>query len=775
MSKFAIPKLSTLMSNIRFGGLGERAAAVMRWPLATYAILAAALLTHVYLCWQMQTGLAFDPRVSYLPFARRLISEGLDFLRSETSVWYPLGTFAYPAAFRANVTAIEAANLFLSTCTLLLLYRTALNGHSARAGLFAAWLYALSPTVAPLVINALTEPPFLFFCAVWLWAVSELYASGRSRWIWIGGVALAAAVNIRATLVTFVYVSAVVAALAGLRCTPGQRAWRKLAALQGIAAALLTLVIAKNWLLFGLPQISSGGGNAFYLGSHSLTGGYDPDIVGLFFDVNGVAGEHQLTVQADRRLFAVGWEMLSAEPILQIISNLLRKTGALLFYPSVLLGGGILTLRSLRIVLLAAAVVGIISGRRRPVLVLAASALAYQVAVHAPLLYTPRYSVSAVDLFLALLAGCGFAAISRWPKRDAVLCVLAMVAACGVGMVLRANDGQVAPLQLSSIVPHRTLWEEGNASALAVRNVDGNVTVPFIASHQNPTVQLSLPDVEGISGNATLWQRPLFLIVQVSSPNDKNRCERGGIDFLPDLPNGSQGVPQMHYPFWIDRRSRSQTFAFGISIPTPTWQSGIDGPGAFRVTFVCDELGVVQLDRVAIAESTYATHFAREKELGADFSPTVPIVEYYNESKRLYFLTWVPDEIASLDAGRDIKGWKRTGQSFNAYVSAREKTARLCRFGGGHSHLYGFGNTECASIARSNAGLVVESTNFPVYLIRASEGKCNAGSKPVYRLVSRTNGIHRYVVDRDIRDQMLASGWVLNEGTDSMCAPIPHS
>src|SRR6185503_6134884 len=39
----------------------------------------------------------------------------------------------------------------------------------------------------------------------------------------------------------------------------------------------------------------------------------------------------------------------------------------------------------------------------------------------------------------------------------------------------------------------------------------------------------------------------------------------------------------------------------------------------------------------------------------------VTIVEFYNAALDHYFITWVPAEIALLDAGTTLKGWTRTG------------------------------------------------------------------------------------------------------------------
>ena len=221
----------------------------------TYPLLALAVVVHAFLCWRLRTDLAFDPKTIYLPFAQRLLDEGWAFLASERSVWYPIGAYGYPALLGANLQAIEALNLVLSSAVVLLLYRIGTLAQSARGGVLAAWLYAASPAVAPLVINALTEPPYIFLCAVWLWAFGELCASGERRWAWIGGLALACAVNLRAPLVFFIFGSAMLAVVVSRYGGAGRETWRKFASVQVVAAVVTAFVIVKNWLLFDLPQI----------------------------------------------------------------------------------------------------------------------------------------------------------------------------------------------------------------------------------------------------------------------------------------------------------------------------------------------------------------------------------------------------------------------------------------------------------------------------------------------------------------------------------------
>jgi len=743
----------------------------------TYPLLAMAVLAHAYLCWRWRTDLAYDAQFSYLPFARRLLSEGWAFLADERSVWYPFGAYGYPALLAADVQAIEAVNLVLSCSIVLMLYRIAAPVHSVRAGLIAAWLYALSPSIAPLVINVYTELPFLFFCAVWLWAFSELLASGQHRWVWIAGLALGCAVNMRASLVLFIYGSVLLALVASMRRMAPQATWRQFASVQGIAAVVATVVIVKNWLLFGMPHIAAGGGNAFYLGSHTLTGGYEPAYGGLFFDVGAIAQGDHLTVAADALLRSAGWEMLKAQPLDLTLANYWRKAWAFLFYPNVLLPDSMFTLRSLRICLVTGAAVGIIRGWRAPVLLLAASIVVFQVLVHTPLLYNPRYSEGALDLWLCLLAGCGFATMWQWPPGRTALVALALLAACYVGKTIRHLEGPVAPLRFNASVPHKVVWEQVGIPEGSLTDLVLDRALAVVATGENPSIRIALPDVVGITGNAKGSRRNLFLILEVSTPSSGKRCDKGRLEFEPGAATPGAPSREFYYPFRLQRDSSPQTFSFGISAPTPTWEAGINGPGTFKVSFSCDRGGVIRMDRLAIAESTYHAAYAR-RPAAPSSATAVSVIEYYHPTLDHYFITWIPDEIAALDAEKDPKGWKRTGQSFKAYTTAQFDTLPVCRFhippALGNSHFFGRSPAECDAARQRNVQFVLESSNF-MHMIAPVRGSCMDGTTPVYRVFNgRADENQRYTTDKAIRDGQTAKGWLAEgDGPDlvAMCAP----
>jgi len=157
---------------------------------------------------------------------------------------------------------------------------------------------------------------------------------------------------------------------------------------------------------------------------------------------------------------------------------------------------------------------------------------------------------------------------------------------------------------------------------------------------------------------------------------------------------------------------------------------------------------------------------------------TVDVVEFYNASLDHYFITWIASEIANLDAGLTPTRWTRTGYTFKAYATPQAGTSQICRYyippAQGDSHFFGRGTTECNATGAAHPTFVLEDPQF-MFMYLPVAGVCPAGTIPVYRVFSnRTDANHRYMVDRTIRDQMVARGWLAEgDGADLvvMCAP----
>jgi hypothetical protein len=69
----------------------------------------------------------------------------------------------------------------------------------------------------------------------------------------------------------------------------------------------------------------------------------------------------------------------------------------------------------------------------------------YLTFVHIPMLYTHRYSVGALDLWLTIGAGVGIAAMCAWPWRRIGAVTAVIAAGCAVGTAFARFGGKPAP------------------------------------------------------------------------------------------------------------------------------------------------------------------------------------------------------------------------------------------------------------------------------------------------------------------------------------------
>ena len=121
-----------------------------------------------------------------------------------------------------------------------------------------------------------------------------------------------------------------------------------------------------------------------------------------------------------------------------------------------------------------------------------------------------------------------------------------------------------------------------------------------------------------------------------------------------------------------------------------------------------------------------------------------------------------------------IKGWTRTGQSFEVYAAAGTGTSPVCRFyippEKGDSHFYGRGTAECDATKANNPTFVNEDPQF-FHVLLPDAGVCAAGTIPVYRVFSnRADANHRYMIDQMANDRH----WLIEgDGPDFvvMCVP----
>lgn len=219
------------------------------------------------------------------------------------------------------------------------------------------------------------------------------------------------------------------------------------------------------------------------------------------------------------------------------------------------------------------------------------------------------------------------------------------------------------------------------------------------------------------------------------------------------------------YNLWADTNDVIVLYPQGVPDPgRGNGYSSWDFNGDYGTNY--DQRGGVQMEAIMRMVTQIA---------GGDMAA---VVEFYNASLDHYFITHVAAEIAKLDAGTEIKGWSRTGQSFKVWTSAQAGSSPVCRYyippGLGDSHFFGRGTVECNETGRKNPSFVLEASDFMRVLIPVL-GVCSPNTTKVYRAFSnRPDANHRYMTDRAVRDQMVARGWLAEgDGADLivMCAP----
>jgi Alpha/beta hydrolase domain len=166
--------------------------------------------------------------------------------------------------------------------------------------------------------------------------------------------------------------------------------------------------------------------------------------------------------------------------------------------------------------------------------------------------------------------------------------------------------------------------------------------------------------------------------------------------------------------------------------------------------------------------------------------PTVPtqtVVEYYWAAKDQYFYTAHSVEIASLDASAN---WKRTGQSFKAFVSgsSQGQGTAVCRNYGTSgaatdAHLFSVNATECTSYTTaplSNNWTRETANAFEVALPYSVTGACPKNTVPVYRVDNNRGDTNaRYTTELATKASMVAKGYKVGGFGPTgvgMCSPV---
>ena len=248
----------------------------------------------------------------------------------------------------------------------------------------------------------------------------------------------------------------------------------------------------------------------------------------------------------------------------------------------------------------------------------------------------------------------------------------------------------------------------------------GSVTMPFLA----------------ISGTADLTA-PIGLVEEA----------------LPRLNTSRELVALTGIPHGFDPRAGSDIFTWTLE-----WLDAFvkdDRNARARVTRMHSVAGgvddVVRIDFVAPASEN-----ADQRK----------VIEYYNASLDHYFVTAEPAEVAMLDAGVAVPGWRRTGYEFKSWSPGSASGVAACRFfgtpgRGPNSHFFTIDANECA-IVRGNPDWTFEGLAFQAVPITASI--CPGDLVVVWRLYNNGMGgqaNHRDLTSHSEIGDMIGRGWLL--------------
>ncbi|MEP6701682.1 MAG: hypothetical protein ABJB04_01750 [Betaproteobacteria bacterium] len=167
---------------------------------------------------------------------------------------------------------------------------------------------------------------------------------------------------------------------------------------------------------------------------------------------------------------------------------------------------------------------------------------------------------------------------------------------------------------------------------------------------------------------------------------------------------------------------------------------------------------------------------------GSAFTPSRPVLEFYNTLLNHYFITADPNEANAIDNGSAGPGWQRTGLGFRAWTASTgvpPSASPVCRFYGTpgigpNSHFYTVNPIEC-DLVRQDPGWKFEGVAF-YSVAPAPNGPppvCPIGMQAVLRLYNNrfaeNDSNHRYTTNSAVYQEMQQLGW-LPEGV-VLCSP----
>lgn len=555
----------------------------------------------------------FDTLHTYLPLARAFLEDPLAYFSLPASVTVAPGAVIYMALWGADPVVIKSANLFFGLLSLVLASDAARRMAGAAAAAAAAWAFALSQMLVSTGVTLMGEAPFVFLVMAWLWACAyasqdAAHASARRKAaVVLGGLCLAAATLTRGTWVYWLPAASLAGLVAALLTRGQTRAiWLRLASVHVMALLLVGAFMARQYETFDRPLIATGSGAALYFGSNPILHGYEPPFFGLAHDEFTVT-DHlgHLSLEGDRRLLAVTRTALANTPFETLAQMYVQKLGAILFFSRSHLNKHVINERAIRVALLVLAMAALALGRRRPMVWLLTGAIAYQCAVHIPVMYNPRYSASALDPPLTLLAaaGWGLLAMQAGRVRRFGFGAVALLLLTGIALGVWHHRDSAPPMPDISAGPHRLL----QVALPAEISITGSTGNPFDAPTTLPSGQLT------ITWKPPSLQLSEIALLDLAVPHLEGRCSKLWIAYTE--PGGASRSTLVRLNGW----RAPQHIARGMNpVRLPNHS------GSLELRLECEPGTVIELGRMGLFDVSVG-RFYRAKALGSALAQPILI------------------------------------------------------------------------------------------------------------------------------------------------------
>ena len=413
--------------------------AIRRHQQLLFLTLLSLILIAQHVAGLNSGEIPFDARVTYLPLAQEFIEHGIGVFANPESVHVAPGSFLYMALANADPGDVKVLNLAMAVVSIFMVYGIVEGVAGRLAAYIAAVLYTGNPLLQSVLVEPLSEPPFIFFTLVWLWGLVRACNGTRpALWILLSALGLSCSILTRGILFYWLYAAIVACALVIMF---SRSQWTRQQAIRILIIHALSLVpvwgyIAHNISQHNVAMIATGSGAALYFGNNPATRGYEPPYFGLYHDEWLVIepGSH-LTPENDRRLkFAAGELIreLGTGPFLQQTVN---KLFANAFFSRTGLNEQFYHYRAIRVVLFFLAACALILMPWSLLHAMLLGLLAYSTAILSPIMYNARYSIGAVELPLLLVAAIGAAWLFTRPLRPKAVLLFVGAACLSIGLV----------------------------------------------------------------------------------------------------------------------------------------------------------------------------------------------------------------------------------------------------------------------------------------------------------------------------------------------------